>query len=85
MARLLGEGGFEDETRPVLLDALHSLCRAFALERRLPEPLETKDALQPPLSDALADALPTFRAFLEAPGANWKPVAESLLRLSCPA
>lgn len=82
MARLLGEGGFDDETRPVLREAVHALGRALAVERRLPEPLEVKDALQPPLSHAFGEGLPKFRAFLETPGANWKPVAECLSHLS---
>lgn len=81
MARLLGEGGFDQETRPILLEALHYLGRALAVERRLPEPLEVKNTLQPPLSHALAGALPEFKAFLEVPGANWKPVADSLSHL----
>jgi superfamily II DNA or RNA helicase len=82
MARLLGEGGFNEETRPVLLEAVHAFGKALAVERRLPEPLEVKDVLQPPLSHALAEALPKLRAFLETPGTDWKPVAECLSDLN---
>jgi superfamily II DNA or RNA helicase len=81
MVRLLGEGGFDEEIRPILLEALHALGRALAVERRLPEPAEVKAVLQPPLSHALAEALPMFRAFLETPEASWKPVAECLSHL----
>jgi ERCC4-related helicase len=85
MARLLGEGGFDEEARPVLLETLRALGRAFAVERRLPEPSEVNDVIQPPLSHAFAGALPKFKAFLENSGTNWKPVAESLSDLSGPA
>ncbi|HEX3628242.1 MAG TPA: DEAD/DEAH box helicase [Verrucomicrobiae bacterium] len=85
MARLLGEGGFGEEARPILLEALHTLGRAFAVERRLPEPSEVKDTLQPPLSHALAEALPKLKSFLETPEANWKPFAECLSGLCLPA
>jgi superfamily II DNA or RNA helicase len=81
MAQLLGQGGFDAEARPLLLEALHILGRALAVERRLPEPVEAKDALQPPLSHAFAEALPNCRAFLETPALPWKPVAESLAPL----
>ncbi|HEY3762230.1 MAG TPA: DEAD/DEAH box helicase [Verrucomicrobiae bacterium] len=85
MARLLGEGGFSEEARPILLEALHALGRAFAVERRLPEPSEVKDALQPPLSHALVGELPALKAFLDDPRANWKTVAECLSGLCEPA
>jgi hypothetical protein len=84
MVRLLGESGFDEEVRPILLEALHALGRAFAVERRLPEPAELKMALQPPLSHVFAETLPKLKAFLETPGANWKPVAECLSDLSNP-
>jgi len=50
MARVLGNAGFADEARSALLDAIHGMGSALAVERRLPEPAELKDALQPPLS-----------------------------------
>ncbi|HEY3854144.1 MAG TPA: DEAD/DEAH box helicase [Verrucomicrobiae bacterium] len=85
MARLLGEGGFDEEARPILLEALHALGRTFAVERRLPEPSEVKEALQPPLSHAFAEALPKLKVFLDDARANWKSTAECLSDLVDPA
>ena len=81
MARVLGNTGFGDEARPALLDAIHALGGALAVELRLPEPPEVKDALQPPLSHGWAGALPILRAFVHDPAAAWKPVAERLAGL----
>jgi superfamily II DNA or RNA helicase len=49
---------------------------ALAVEHRLPEPIELKDALQPPLSHHWGEALLVIRAFVEKPGSDWKPVAD---------
>ncbi len=81
MARVLGNSGFGDEARPALLDAIHALGRAFAVERRLPEPAVAKDALQPPLSHCWAGALPILKAFIDEPAAAWEPVAQQLAGL----
>jgi hypothetical protein len=78
MARVLGEGGFGEEARPALLDAIHALGCALAVERRLPEPSDVKDFFQPPLSHCWAGALPVLKAFVNDPAADWKPVAERL-------
>ncbi len=78
MARVLGEGGFDEETRPALLEAMHGLGCALAVERRLPEPVAVKDAFNPPLSHAWAEALPVLNAFLRELQSDWKPVAETL-------
>jgi hypothetical protein len=78
MARVLGNTGFSDEARPALLEAIHALGNALAVERRLPEPAEVKDALQPPLSHCWAGALPILKTFIRDPVTIWKPVAERL-------
>lgn len=85
MARLLAEGGFGDEAQPVFLATILSLGRSLAVERRLPEPSDAKDTLQPPLSHAWAGELPKLTAFLENPGANWKAAADSLSTLCASA
>jgi hypothetical protein len=82
MARVLGNTGFSEEARPALLDAIHALGSAFAVERRLPEPAELQDALQPPLSHCWAGALPLLKNFVQDPAANWKPVAEQMIHLA---
>ncbi len=82
MARVLGGTGFDDEARPALLDAIHALGCALALEHRLPEPAAIKDALHPPMSHCWAGAFPILKAFGDNPAAgDWKPVAESLAAL----
>jgi ERCC4-related helicase len=78
MARVLGEGGFSDEARPALLDAALRFACALAVEHRLPEPAELKDALQPPLASCWANVLPALKTFLNEPETHWKPVSESL-------
>ncbi len=78
LARVLGEGGFSDEARPALLEATLGIARALAVEGRLPEPAELKDALQPPLSHCWSNALATLKTFLQEPATDWKPVSECL-------
>ncbi len=78
MARILAEGGFSDEARPALLDAAIGLACALAVENRLPEPAELKDALQPPFSNVWANALPSLQHFIEDPASELNPVLARL-------
>lgn len=78
MARVLGEGGFSDEARPALCDAMLGFACALAVEHRLAEPAELRGALLPPLSDCWANALPTLKTFIQEPATDWKPVSECL-------
>jgi len=78
MARILGEGGFSDEARPALLDAILGFACALAVEHRLAEPPNLKESLLPPLSNCWANALPTLKLFLQEPASDWKPMAECL-------
>jgi hypothetical protein len=78
MARVLGDTGFTEEARPVLLDAIHVFGRALAVEGRLPEPTELNDALVPPLSHNWKEALPALAGFVKDPAGDWKQVAERL-------
>ncbi len=77
MARLLGDGGLDEEARAPLLEAALALGRALAVEARLPEPASLDDALLPPLThcwrasqgplrSAVADATQPWRVFLSA-------------------
>ena len=78
MARVLGDGGFADEARPALLEAIHAFSCALALEARLPEPPDTNDALAAPLSHQWKEALPAVTAFVRDAETNWKSVAGEL-------
>ena len=78
MARLLGDGGLDDEARGALLDAVVPLARALAVENRLPEPADAAQALLPPLSVCWKEALAPLRQFCAETSAPWKPAAEKL-------
>ena len=81
MARVLGEGGLDEEARAALLEALVPLGRALAIENRLPEPGTPKQALVPPLAICWKDALAPLRQFSCDVAAPWRPLAESLSSL----
>jgi len=81
MARVLGNTGFADEARPALLEAIHAIGCGLAVESRLPEPPELKDALMPPLSHQWKEALPAITGFVQDAAADWKSVATPLAML----
>jgi hypothetical protein len=81
LARVLGEGGFGEEARPALLEAIRSYAAALAVEHRLPEPPKPEDALQTPLALNWAGSLPVLKTFVQEAGSDWKPVAECLGRV----
>jgi superfamily II DNA or RNA helicase len=81
MARILGEGGFDEEARQPFLEAIVGFSRACATERRLPEPADTEDALRPPLSCALGDGLTVLRDFAANESMSWRPAADALAKL----
>lgn len=61
MARLLYDGGLEEESQPAIAEAILLLARALAVENRLPEPREVAQAAAPPLALCWKDALPVVR------------------------
>jgi len=78
MARLLGDGGLGDEARASLLEAMHALGRALAVEHQFPEPATLDDVLLPPISHCWREALPLLRNFVANPTHPWQPVCQSL-------
>jgi hypothetical protein len=82
MAKLLGEGGLDEEARAPLQDAIHNLARALAVENRLPEPASLDDALLPPLSHFWSEALPLLRGFVAEASQPWKPVADAIDKMA---
>jgi hypothetical protein len=80
-ARVLAESDFVEEARPALLEAIHTFGRALAVESRLPEPADTRAALQAPLSHAWGQALPSLRTFAAGTATEWRPVVECLCRM----
>ncbi len=78
MARLLAKEALEEEAREALLDALPLLGRALAVENRLPEPQDARDALKPPLGSLWGVALERVRRFVEEPGTPVIPTLEAL-------
>jgi hypothetical protein len=78
MARLLAQGELIEEARAPLLDAIHSLGRALAVESRLPDPPEPRDVVLAPLSLCWKGALQPLRDYVAQPAAAWQPVADAL-------
>lgn len=78
MARLLGEGGLEDEARSALVTVVHPLACALAIENRLPEPATAQEALLPPLASYWKEALAPVRQLASEPDAPWKPICDCL-------
>ncbi|HEY2953431.1 MAG TPA: DEAD/DEAH box helicase [Verrucomicrobiae bacterium] len=84
MARLLGDGELLEEARAALLETMHGLARALAVENRLPEPPAPADSLLPPLAHCWAEALAVLQRFESEAAGEWRPVAEALQqRLNC--
>jgi hypothetical protein len=80
MAELLGGGGLTDEARAALLEAVHPLACALAVENRFPEPANLEQSLLAPLSTCWQATLAPLRLFITDPNAPWKPVAELLAK-----
>ena len=84
MANVLGQGDLAEEARGPMLEAIHCLSRALAVERRLPEPGTLDHAVQAPLSHCWEQSLPTIRAFVSDATQPWKPAAEALTSFASP-
>lgn len=78
LARVLGEGGFLEEARAALLEAILSRARATAVEQRLVEPAQLEEALRPPWFHGWAEALPLMRRFVADASQSWQEVAVEL-------
>jgi len=78
MARLLAEGGLEEEARAALLAGILPLARALAVERRLPEPGSLDEALLPPLSHGWKDAAALLRDFVADANQPLQPLLDGL-------
>jgi SNF2 family DNA or RNA helicase len=81
MARVLGDGGFAEEARPALLEAIHAFGCVLAVEGRLPEPALAEDAVTAPLSHQWKEALPVVAEFVRDADSDWKAVAEQLANM----
>lgn len=81
MAGLLGEGGFDAEARAALLEAIHALGGAMAIEQRLQDPATLDDALRPPLSHSWKNALGLLRDFVADASQPWRPVLGAVSEL----
>ena len=78
MARLLGDGGLDEEARAALLEVVHPLGCALAIENRLPEPANAEQALLPPLSTCWKGALASLRQVTASSSVPWKAAIETL-------
>jgi hypothetical protein len=78
MARVLSTEELDEEAREALLDAVPLLGQMLAVENRLPEPQEARDALKAPLAPLWGVALERLRDFIEQPEAPIIPTLEAL-------
>ncbi len=78
MGRLLGQGDLSEEARPALLEAIHCLGRAAAVENRLPEPSTLDDALRPPVSQSWGAGASVLRGYASDTNTPWQAVVEML-------
>jgi hypothetical protein len=78
MARVLSTGELDEEAREALMDAVPLLGQALAVENRLPEPQEARDALSAPLAPLWGAALESLCKFVEQPEAPIIPTLEAL-------
>jgi ERCC4-related helicase len=74
MARVLADAGFAEEARPALCEAVLGWTSAIAVEKRLCEPKDLKEILQPPLSNLWGDALPAVAALQQNVSADLAPL-----------
>jgi superfamily II DNA or RNA helicase len=78
MARVLGDGGLDEEARSALLEVVQPLACALAVENRLPEPASLDQALLAPISVCWKEALTPLREFTANAASPWKPVADRI-------
>lgn len=81
MAGLLGNAELMEEARAALLEAVHPLACALAIEHRLPEPSNLEQSLLAPVSVCWQSALAPLRQFTSDLNAPWKPVFEVLTKV----
>ena len=85
MARVLSDGGLNEEARQALLEGLLPLGCALAIEKRFPEPTSLAGAFLPPLSSGWREALPLLREFTADAARPCPPVLQALVPFATPA
>ncbi len=78
MASLLGEGGFQEESRGAMLEAVVSASRALSTAARFPEPGDPEQAIRPEMANCWADAWPTVLDYVRSHTAGCKAVATAV-------
>lgn len=78
MARLLATEELFEESREAMSQSIHALGCALAIENRLPEPSDAREALRAPQPLGWNEAVEEFRLYLDDPARAWKPVSERL-------
>ncbi len=78
MARVLSTESLNEEAREALLGAVPLLGQALAIENRLPEPREAREALVAPLVPLWGGAIQRLREFVERDGTPVVPIVEAL-------
>ncbi len=81
MASLLGSGDLLEEAREALLEAIHLLGRALAVENRMAEPAELKDAFVAPTSLCWGETFPVIQEFALTPSSPSTHVTDIVQKL----
>ena len=84
MGRLLAEGDLNAEALAAFRESLLWVARALAVQNRIPEPADLKEATIPPVATFYGDELSLVRGFVANEVAPWQPVAECLQKWVAP-
>ena len=76
--QVLGQAGFPSETRSSLLESLHALARALAIEKRLPDPPSLEDLNTSLLLCIWGNQATTVQAYLTDDSQHWQPLVAVL-------
>ncbi|MGH7826167.1 MAG: SNF2-related protein, partial [Candidatus Binatia bacterium] len=84
MAVLLEAGALTEEAREASMETILLLAQALAVENRVPEPAELKQALQNPMSLYWGEALPAISEFAATPSLPATAVVKTLEKIADP-
>lgn len=82
MGRLLAEGELLEESRAALLEGIHSLINAVAVEQRFPAPTTLEPTALMPFAGLLGEHFTALRTYLADAQSPWEPVAKALAALT---
>jgi hypothetical protein len=81
VARVLADAGLSEDARAPMLEAMHGVSRAFAVEQRLPEPEVVYESLLPPFARSWGKDLALLRRFATDSEDSGRATLEALSKL----